>query len=67
MGYSNRFDLLRTLNPGLYAPETKVHLATWDGEENPIDVYLAGGFDEWQRWQTRKNFERKFVVLLIGL
>ncbi|GLI38141.1 hypothetical protein GHYDROH2_16420 [Geobacter hydrogenophilus] len=61
------FDLLSLLNPKITPSESKVHLATWNGEENPLDVYLAGDFDEWQRWQTRRNFERKFVVSLISL
>jgi len=61
------FDLLAILNPSIRPDEAKLHLATWNGVENPFDVYLAGKFDEWQRWQTRKNFERKFVVSLISL
>ncbi|TAN70490.1 MAG: GIY-YIG nuclease family protein [Methylobacter sp.] len=61
------FDLIRILNPTVTPEESKIHLATWNGKENPIDVYLAGEFDEWQRWQSRKNFERKFVVSLISL
>ena len=61
------FDLLSLLNPSIRPEEAKVHLATWNGEDNPIDVYLAGEFDEWQCWQTRRNFERKFVVSLISL
>jgi hypothetical protein len=46
---------------------TKIHLATWNGKQNPFDVYLAGEFDDWQRWQTKRNFERRFVMALIGL
>lgn len=60
------FDLLAILNPDIRPEETKVHLATWNGIDNPIDLYMAGKFDEWQRWQTRKNFERKFVISLIS-
>lgn len=61
------FDLLAILNPRIRPEEAKVHLATWNGTDNPIDVYLAGKFDEWQRWQTRKNFGRQFVVSLISM
>mgnify|MGYP006287245989 CR=1 FL=1 len=61
------FDLLSILNPDIRPAETKVHLATWNGEDNPLDVYLAGNFDEWQRWQTRKNFARRFVLSLISM
>ena len=63
------FDLLTLLNPNsaFTPPNIKIHLATWNGKENPVDVYLEGQFDEWQRWQSRKNFERKFVVSFISL
>lgn len=55
------------MEPTITPDETKVHLATWNGEDNPLDVYLAGDFPEWQRWQTKRNFEKRFVVSLIGL
>jgi len=61
------FDLLNVDNTDLTPETTKVHLAIWNGEENPLDVFLGGGFDEWQKWQTKKNFERPYVVSLIGL
>ena len=46
--------------------ETKIHLATWNGTDDPLDVYFKGEFDEWQSWQTRRNFERRFVMTLIA-
>ena len=52
---------------GLDASECKIHLATFNGKDNPLDVYLSGSFEEWQSYQSRKNFERKFVVSLISL
>lgn len=61
------FDLLKISIPELEPAECKLHLATWNGEENPIDVFLAGNFDEWQRWQTKRNFERSYVIALIAL
>jgi hypothetical protein len=61
------FDLISVMDPQVTPQRTKIHLATWNGQDNPLDVYLAGGFDEWQRWQTRRNFERAFVVSLISL
>jgi hypothetical protein len=61
------FDLLKMLDQSITPDKCKVHLATWNGEEDPLDVYLAGNFAEWQRWQTRKNFERPFVIALINL
>jgi len=54
------------LAPEVVPHACKVHLATWNGETNPLDVYRRGEFDEWQRWQTRRNFERPFVLSFIG-
>ena len=61
------FDLLGIMNPNLNPAEAKLHLATWNGVEQPLDVYLAGNFNEWQPWQNAKNFERKFVISLIDI
>lgn len=61
------FDLLITLNPDLAPRDAKIHLACWNGKEDPLDVYFAGGFNEWQRWQTRKNFKRNLVISLISM
>lgn len=61
------FDLLKMIDQSITPNKCKLHLATWNGEEDPLDVYLAGNFAEWQRWQTRKNFERSFVIALINL
>jgi hypothetical protein len=59
------FDLLRLQEPLLEPKKCKVHLASWNGSEDPLQVYLAGKFDSWQAWQTRRNFERQYVVSLI--
>lgn len=59
------FDLLRAQEPLLDPQHCKVHLASWNGTENPLQVYKTGEFDTWQAWQTRKNFERPYVVSLI--
>lgn len=61
------FDLLRLQEPTLEPQKCKVHLAGWNGTEDPLQVYLAGKFDNWQSWQTKRNFERQFVVSLIQL
>lgn len=61
------FDLLRVLDKSITPDKCKVHLASWNGKEEPLDVYLADDFTEWQRWQNRRNFERPFVVALINL
>ncbi|HEY6230846.1 MAG TPA: GIY-YIG nuclease family protein [Pyrinomonadaceae bacterium] len=60
-------DLLLLLDSQITPDKTKVHLATWNGREDPLLVYLSGNFSEWQRWQTRRNFERRFVLSLIAL
>lgn len=60
-------EILRLLSPQIDPNDLKIHLATWNGSEDPLDVYFAGEFDEWQRWQTRRNFERSWVISLISL
>nr|WP_294977139.1 GIY-YIG nuclease family protein [uncultured Pseudomonas sp.] len=32
-----------------------------------MDVYLAGKFDEWQSWQTRRNFDCDYVIGLVEM
>ena len=61
------FDILKIQAPFVDAQSTKIHLACYNGMEDPIDVYLRGDFEEWQREQTRKNFERPYVLSLIAL
>lgn len=60
-------DLLTQLSPEFSPSKAKVHLASFNGTDAPIDVYLAGNFPEWQRHQRFKNFEREYVVALIEL
>jgi len=60
-------DLLTFLDQQVAPEKTKVHLATWNGREDPLEVYLSGNFHEWQRLQTRRNLERPFVLSLIAL
>ncbi len=61
------FDFLRFNAPRIKEVECKIHLAVWNGFENPVDVFLAGNFEEWQAWQSRRNFERKHIVSLLQL
>lgn len=61
------FDLLRAQSADVTPEITKVHLAGWNGSADPLQVYFAGGFEEWQSNQTRRNFERDYVVSLIQL
>jgi hypothetical protein len=60
-------DLIALMDKEVVPGEAKVHLASWNGEENPFDVYLAGRFDDWQSWQVKRNFGRPFVVSLIDM
>ncbi|MBC8031897.1 MAG: GIY-YIG nuclease family protein [Pyrinomonadaceae bacterium] len=60
-------DLLVLLDSEVVPDKTKVHLASWNGREDPLKEYLSGTFSEWQCWQTRRNFERRFVLSLIAL
>lgn len=60
------FDVISLLAPNVAPQQTKIHLATWNGEEDPLQVYLSGRFDDWQSWQTKRNFERPYVLSLIS-
>lgn len=60
------FQLLSLLDANVTPDQAKVHLAGWNGTDHPLDVYLAGKFEEWQRWQSKRNFGRKYVVSLIA-
>lgn len=44
---------------------TKIHLAGWNGYDDPLDVFLVGRFAEWQSHQSQRNFKRPFVLSLI--
>lgn len=61
------FELLGLKQDGLLPENSKIHLAVWNGKENPLNVYLAGDFEEWQTWQSKKNFERENIISLIQL
>lgn len=60
-------DLIQLMAPQVSPDNAKVHLASWNGTDEPLDVYFAGKFDEWQSWQTQKNFSRPYVVSLVKL
>ena len=61
------FDVLRLYNADLDPTRCKLHIATFDGQNDPLDVFFAGRFEGWQSWQTKRNFEREFIVSLIKL
>lgn len=59
------FDLLKLQEPAFDPQQAKVHLARYNQQDQPIDVYRHGGFEEWQRWQNGNNFTSPQVVALI--
>ncbi len=61
------FDLIACQAPSVRPELAKIHCAVWNGKEHPRDVFLAGGFEEWQRWQRNRYFPRPYVVALIAL
>ncbi len=61
------FDLLKLNIPSIKPEDCKIHLAVWNGQHNPLEVYLSGEFEEWQSWQSKKNFERKYIISLLQL
>lgn len=61
------FELLALKNEDVSPISSKIHLAVWNGEVNPLDAYLAEEFESWQSWQTKKNFERNHIVSLVQL
>jgi hypothetical protein len=61
------FKLLQTFKSDFIPSSIKIHLAIWNGFEKPLDVYLAGEFEEWQTWQNKRNFERSYIISLVQL
>jgi hypothetical protein len=45
----------------------KLHLACWNGKEDPIDHFYADTFKQWQEYQTKRNFECAQVLSLIDV
>jgi hypothetical protein len=65
----NIHKLLVACDPGFKINEYKVHLASWNGVEEPRDVF-ASGIEKWKIWQecqSKKNFERKYIISLIDM
>jgi hypothetical protein len=58
---------IELLTPELSPDDIKIHIASFNGTDDPLDVYLAGDFDEWQKWQSKKNFSRNYVISFIAL
>lgn len=58
----NFFELLSSVSNIVTERNSKVHLAVWNGTEEPLDVYVRGSFDQWQLWQKQRNFQRDYVI-----
>ena len=66
-GTMRLFQVLQVLDDELVPERCKLHMAVWNGHDDPLDVYLRGQFDDWQCQQGRRNFERDFVISLISM
>lgn len=55
------------VRPRPHPAKSKLHLATPDGTDEPLDVFFAGDFEAWQSRQSKKNFEGDFIGSLIKL
>lgn len=60
-------DLLKSSGVGINAQDLKIHLAGWNGREDPLDEFYAGRFKEWQERQGRRNFSCQHVISLIDM
>jgi hypothetical protein len=61
------FDILKIEMQSLLPEQCKIHLAGWNGRDDPMDIFLRGLFPEWQNWQSNRVFERPFIVSLIKM
>lgn len=58
----NLFDLLHIWEPAFEAKKAKAHLARYNGNERPLDGFLEGQFDEWQRWLMSVPLPRAYCL-----
>lgn len=61
----NLFNIIKAIGINLEPTECKLHMAVHNKIEDPMDVYLDDNFKEWQEIQTKKNFERKYIIALV--
>lgn len=59
------FDLIQLWVPDCHPENTKVHLARWNGKEDPYDRFVADTFEEAQRWHSQDYLSREYVLSLI--
>lgn len=60
-------NLVRSTGSSPDVSEMKMHLACWNGSDNPLDIFFEGKFSDWQAEQTKRNFERPYILSLIQL
>jgi hypothetical protein len=59
-------DWLRAVDAEIRFSDVKLHLAVINPDkEDPLLLFRTGEFAEWQCGQTRRNFERPFVIAMI--
>ncbi len=58
---------LKTAGVEVDTASLKVHLACWNGHEQPLDVFFAGGFKQWQEQPNKRNFQCAQIISLIDL
>ncbi len=65
----NLYDIIGLHHPEVRPQNSKLHLATHPGggSNGPLEAFFGGFFEGWQSWQSKKNFERPYVVSLIKL
>ena len=59
---------LSTVLPIPNPKDYKVHLACWNGENQPLDVFVRdpGEWDSWNTWRSGKDeFNRPYILALI--
>lgn len=59
--------LLQAADVAVDTSSLKVHLACWNGNKHPLDVFFEGSFREWQEMQNRRNFPCAQVIGLVDL
>ena len=60
---------LSTFLPIETPSQYKVHLACWNGESQPLDVFVRDRteWDGWNKWRSSKDeFNREFILSLIA-
>lgn len=63
MNIKQFLDTLAPLDPAA----CKLHLACRTSKDEPIEVYHAGRFKQWQEDQNQRNFERPLILSLIQM